>query len=168
MTTAIARRRPGITARLRRQKAARLKRDERANKETVRERDGTCRFPLCPCTRFNLFLEVSHKNHKGMGGDPTGERSAPELMVYICNWRHKEDRFSIDKRGLRWEPLTDAGAAGPIAWWIDLGRFPYATFTPGTWVELAREVRPRVLAPLSPQQIELIEYLTSALKERFR
>jgi|SRR5687767_7876726 len=167
MTISAIAKRPGITARLRRQKAGRLKREEIANKQEVRDRDVECRFPLCPCRRFNLFLEVSHKEHKGIGGDPSGARSTPALMVLVCNWRHKEDRFSIDKHGIRWAGLTDAGANGPIAWSIDLGKFAPATFPAGTWIEIAREVRPRVLAPLSVQQIEMLEHLGIALKRRF-
>lgn len=102
-----------------------------------------------------------------MGGDPTGERSDPSRMLLLCNWRHKEDRFSIDKRGIRWEPMTDAGANGPVAWFVDVGRLS-GSIAAGEWVEVAREVRPGVLAGLSNQQLEILGLLESALIRRFR
>lgn len=127
----------GPTARRRRAKAGRLKREENANKQQVRDRDRVCRFPLCPCKNFDLFLEVSHSEHKGMGGDPTGERSAPELMVLICNWRHRLSRYSIDRKTLRWRPLTAAGANGLIVW---EARIPWLFGE--DWREIARELGP--------------------------
>jgi hypothetical protein len=124
----------GLTpSRLRRRRSGRLARQERANKARARRRDRRCRFPLCPCAGYGLALEVSHLVHKGMGGDPTGERSQPEGMVLLCHWRHKESRWSIDKGTLRWRPLTDRGADGLIAWDIK---------AMGHWLELAKEVPP--------------------------
>lgn len=150
------------TKQLRARKSGRLKRAENKNKERVREREGhRCRFPLCPCDRRGLFLEVSHKVHKGMGGDPTGELSVPELMVLVCNWRHKEGSISIDRETLKWEPLTDAGANGPIAWFLkgdglDADR----------WYELARELEPGKLAPMFRWQAERLRRLSLELLER--
>lgn len=130
------------------------------NKDEVRDRDRVCRFPLCPCHRFGLFLEVSHREHKGMGGDPTGERSAPELMVLVCNWRHKESRYSIDKKTVRWVPLTDAGAKGPIAWEI------WAPWLFGhKWTEFARE---SAIGHCEITLYSLIDILNSEIAERFK
>lgn len=156
------------TAMLRRRKAGRLKRQENTHKQIVRDRDVLCRFPLCPCQRFNLFCEVSHHFHKGIGGDPTGERSTPALMLLICNWRHKEARISIDKKSLRWEPVTFAGADGPIAWSVDLGVFSRGTFPVGTWVEVAREMHRGQLGPATAQAREILNILGKELEARFR
>lgn len=156
------------TAARRRRKGARLKRAENANKAEVRVRDVVCRFPLCACRLFNLFLEVSHQEHKGMGGDPSGERSKPWIMVLVCNWRHKESKLSIDKKGLRVVALTPAGTDGPIAWEIDLGKFSHGTFANGTWVELARELEPGVLAPIAEPARNILESLAAEIKTRFR
>lgn len=154
---------------LRRRKGDRLKRQERANKEEVREREGhRCRFPLCTCHRFNLFLEVSHREHKGMGSDPTGERSVPALMLLICNVRHKESPLSIDKKTIRWEPLTAAGANGPIAWFLDIGAFSGGTIARGTWAELARESAPGRLEPLSENNRAILERLGEQIAKKFR
>jgi len=146
----------GPTARRRASKAGRLKRVENKNKEKVRLRDRTCRFPLCPCQRWNLFLEVSHAEHKGMGGDPTGERSTPDRMIYVCNWRHKESHISIDKKAIRWVPLTAAGSNGPVEWQAkgDDG---------GEWITLARESEPGRLLPIDPWQRALLHAMATEL-----
>jgi hypothetical protein len=142
---------PRVTvSRLRARKAGRLKRLENKHKQQVRDRDKTCRFPLCGCRARGLFLEVSHKIHKGMGGDPTGERSVPELMVYLCNWRHKEGTFAIDRETLRWLALTSKGAAGPIAWEMRIG---------SAWIALAREVSIGVWEPFSRDQKRILDGL---------
>ena len=153
----------GITAQRRKAKHRRLARNEREHKAEARARDGgpgfaltgRCRFPICGCARFNYagpgtpaFVEVSHLRHKGMGGDPTGERSQPELMICLCAWRHKESRFSVDKKNLRWVPLTDAGANGPVTWEM---------FRPcWGWAELARESAVQVLDRFAPGGEELL------------
>lgn len=104
---------------------------ERAEKQKVRERDRRCRFPLCRCHLRRTFCEVSHRFHKGSGGDPTGERSKAELMILLCPARHRTSAWSVDQKTLRWTPLTDAGSDGPVAWAF--------RDKDGSWVEVARE-----------------------------
>lgn len=156
----------GPTAKRREAKHRRLAAQERVNKAAVRRRDGPtaptvgrCRFPLCGCHGMAVFegspafVEVSHGEHKGMGGDPTGERSRPELMLCVCAWRHKSGRYAIDKGTLRWVPLTEAGANGPVAWEMRL---------PGTglqWWELARESAVQQLAPVDPRALPVLHDL---------
>jgi len=167
------RRAPGPTARRRAAKGRRLKTAEGANKARVRARDGSqtplqgrCRFPLCGCHMLGLFVEVSHQRHKGMGGDPTGERSLPAGMICLCNWRHKEAPVSIDRGRLRWVPLTDQGANGPVAWEMraiyteSLMAF-LADYLPHIppgelWFTLARESAVQVLEPLDAQSRTLL------------
>lgn len=154
--------------RKRSRKAAAVERDHKAD---ARERDGNCRFPLCGCTRQGLALHVSHAEHKGMGGNPAGDRSLPELLVYLCRVRHREGRISIDRGTLRWVPLTDKGANGPIAWELDgealhpFGSFAHmpGVFLPHGWIEIARERAPGELAPLRDWQRRVLENL-SAMK----
>jgi hypothetical protein len=136
-----------------------LKRDENANKEKVRVRDRTCRFPFCICKQWNLFLEVSHREHKGMGGDPSGERSLPELMILVCNWRHKESPISIDKKQIRAVPLTAAGTNGPVAWEVKDGFYH--------WRELAREVEPGRIGELSAWARDYLDDLAREMLARF-
>lgn len=158
----------GITARLRQRKAGRLKRAENANKQFVRDRENhKCRFPLCSCGRIRLRLEVSHQEHKGMGGDPTGERSVPALMVNICFPRHKDAKISLDKKTLRWVELTDAGANGPIAWEVNVGRLSAGTLA-DQWIELAREARPGVLEPMTDRGRGILERLAAELAQTYQ
>jgi hypothetical protein len=146
----------------------RLTRDtkEDAEKTKVRKRDKRCRFPICGCGKMKLTLgpaanrEVSHSRHKGMGGDPSGERSKAALMVLLCLGRHRQLTFSIDRGTARWRPLTTAGANGPIAWEIDMYVY-LKIFKPrgARWVEVARESAPGVLEPLTPDHAKILTQL---------
>lgn len=150
---------PGPTALARKQRAAKLARDERANKIRVRERDRHCRFPLCGCIEnygARFLATVSHDVHKGMGGDPTGERSKPEVMLLLCKWRHQDAPVSRHKGTLRTIYLSDEKADGPLAFEVLLSAvYPGSS---GGWFEVAREhyveggsgaLR---LEPLTPEQ----------------
>lgn len=139
----------------RRRKTAPLRTAERKNKNKVRQRDVRCRFPLCKCHAFGLALHVAHLSHKGMGGDPTGERSQPELMILLCIRRHRESAISIDKGTLECQPLTAAGTAGPVSWWLKL--------RDGEWWELAREWKPHAIERLNVGQRGLVETLRDEL-----
>jgi hypothetical protein len=138
-----------------------LKATEDKSKAEVRRRDKRCRFAQCGCRRFGLRLEVSHAVHKGSGGNPKGERSAPELMVYVCSARHRENRMAIDRGTVRWRPLTAEGANGPIAWEIDVEAMqPFGSvFVPQGWIEVAQETAVGVLAPLTAWQRKTLNTL---------
>lgn len=103
-----------------------------------------------------------------MGGDPTGERSAPEKMILVCNVRHKESKFAIDKETIRWDGLTPAGSNGPVSWSIDIGVFSAGMLAAGTWVEIAREESPGRLMPLTGYQLELVMHLGEQLAQKFQ
>lgn len=145
---------------------------EDAKKAEVRLRDRYCRFPLCGCKRFQLALrEVSHSKHKGMGGNPAEDRSDPDSMVLLCDARHKANKFSVDRKTLRWKPLTKDGSDGPIAWEIDarelrsIQRTPALIFLaiaqlpPTRWFELARETQPHLYEPTSSEQSAILAWL---------
>ncbi len=137
-------------------------RDEDTEKAKVRKRDKRCRFPLCGCQRFKLRIEVSHSRHKGMGGNPAGDRSDASLMLLLCSARHKENRIAIDHGTLKWIPQTNAGANGPIAWLVDLqalGRHPNHTTKAWPWALVAREASVGVFEAWSPFQREILEQL---------
>lgn len=137
---------------------------ERDNKKEVRRRDQyRCRFPLCGCKKLGLKLdarlEVSHDRHKGMGGDPSGERSIPKVMILLCLHRHQDGIFSRHKGTLRARPLNyAAGNDGPVVWELNLDTLSYYTelLSPAVkraanaqtgWVEIAREKRVQQLEP---------------------
>lgn len=138
---------------------------EEKNKKEVRRRDnqkrGGCSFPLCGCKRFGLAKHVCHLEHKGMGGDPRGERSLPMFMIQQCIARHREHAFSLDKGTVQCRPRTRSGTNGPVEWWLDvemLRHFGLVSFRAEWWM-VARESAVGVLEPLSNTQREVLEAL---------
>lgn len=105
-----------------------LKRVARKSKEDaimkkVRTRDRYCRFPLCGCKKFQLPLHVSHQRHRGMGGNPAGDRTTTASMVLVCSARHRDNVYSIDRGTIRWRQVFKyRGADGPILWEVEIER----------------------------------------------
>lgn len=95
----------------------------------VRARDKTCRFPQCPCRKLNLRTEVAHSSHRGMGGNPAGDRTTTAGLVLLCLDRH-QGRTSLHSGDIQWTSVTSAGADGPIEWHM---------LYEGRWVRLATE-----------------------------
>lgn len=112
---------------------------EEREKKKVRLRDKGCRFPLCGCKKLGRRLEVSHYIHKGMGGNPSGDRSLEPLMVQLCVDRHQFSAVSMHRGTLRPVFLTDDQFNGPIAWEVNVGAFLAAA---DTFEEVARESSP--------------------------
>lgn len=138
---------------------------ESSEKAKVRRRDRGCRFPYCSCKKKRVRLEVSHSEHKGSGGNPDGSRSAADLMVQLCEVRHKGSPVSIDRGAIRWHPLTPAGSDGPIGWQVDMNLVAYLRGHNPTrpseprWVLIAEELAPgRVVQP-SPYQWDVLMWL---------
>lgn len=126
--------------------------DERVEKAKVRQRDRYCRFPLCGCQKLGLALEVSHSRHKGAGGDPTGQRSQADWMVYLCCGRHRTNKFAVDQGTLRWCALSPEGADGAILWQAHVMSFSSHVPAVMGWVTLATETAPHVFEPFTPEQ----------------
>jgi len=132
--------------------------EERRIMQRVRRRDGyRCRMPLCGCHRFGVKVEVSHARHRGMGGNPAGDRTTSAGLVTVCRARHRELSISIDRGTLRWRPLTSRGADGPIAWDVDMGGFRHRLVT--EWFEVAREREVQTLEPLTNLQLDILQAL---------
>lgn len=159
-----------------RARTTRLQREERANKAEARIRDKfRCRFPLCGCLNWldaplKRVLTVSHDSHKGMGGDPTGERSLPEVLISMCKWRHQDGTISRHAGNLRNVYLTPDKNNGPIAWELNIialqgiavswfGPSPGPLVGESPWIEVARERDVQVLEPLQPWQRAVLEKL---------
>jgi hypothetical protein len=138
---------------------------ERGAKTAVRRRDRRCRFPFCGCQRLGLRLEVAHADHKGMGGNPEGDRSTPDRMILLCTHRHQDGAVSLHKGTLWAKPLTPAGYDGPVAWYVDAdtlfaGMYRYVAKA-ARWAEVGRERAVGVLEEglLTPQQRRILEKL---------
>jgi len=157
------------TARKKAKQAVRRERvaSEDANKRAAKKRDGyACRFPWCGCKSLGLALsarlESSHDRHKGSGGDPSGQRSAQELLITLCKHRHQDGIISRHKGTLRARYLTPKKNNGPIAWEVDINRMrPNFESRPARWIEVARETAIRQWAPFTLAQQEILEKLAS-------
>jgi hypothetical protein len=116
---------------------------EDEQKDMVRKRDGKrCRWPFCRHRR--VALHVAHLVAKGMGGDPTGERSMADKMIQLCEPHHLWDPQEghpdgcLEHHQLAIEPLTDRGTDGPCVF----KRVRIVTTATGMeelWFEVARE-----------------------------
>jgi hypothetical protein len=60
-----------------REMQAALKRDERK-----------CRVPRCEYTPRKLPIDPCHLQHRGMGGDPSGERTTRATVISLCRVHH--------------------------------------------------------------------------------
>lgn len=104
-----------------RERAARRRkniRTEQGAKAVVRARDVRCRFPLCRCHERGLALEVAHFRHKSMGGNPTMDRTTPDIMILVCSLRHQHGLWSMHRRTIFPWALTPDGFDGPVAWFV--------------------------------------------------
>lgn len=159
----------GPIARERARRHRKLAAEERIHKAIARERDGNrCRFPLCGCNDSKIFgmkaaLTVSHCEHKGMGGDPTGKRSLPAGLLSLCRWRHQDAPISIHSGMLRVVFLDpEQGCNGPLAFEVNFkakAGWDADYDGPDEWIQVARELQPCILAPMTLQQQMHLRYL---------
>lgn len=131
---------PSRTARMKlakETKAAVIK-TEAANKRTAKARDKhRCRFPLCRCSKIGYRLESAHGFHKGMGGDPAGNRSEVDNLITFCIHRHQFGSISLHKGTLRVVPLTARGFSGACEFVVDVSAMTGAV--EATWMAVGRE-----------------------------
>lgn len=155
---------PPVSAKVRRRRKHQDRQSvEQDQMQAVRRRDKYCRFPLCGCGKFRLQLEVSHREHRGMGGDLTGERSHPDLLLLLCSARHRENIVAIDRGSLRWLEIGRDAADDPlIAWEVDRHAIePHylARSDEPVWMELARETALHVFEPFTHEQLAILRTL---------
>jgi hypothetical protein len=119
--------------------------------------------------------EVAHMKHRGMGGNPTADRSLPELMILVCNWRHKVARFSLDQKTIRCLPLTERGMRGPVQWqglvecivpsiiktteWLTSSAEATQDANSDWWMVLARETVPHEFQPFTEAQMTVLGFI---------
>jgi len=112
---------------------AALKAEEDAVIADAKRLDGfRCRWPEQHKCRGGL--EGAHVFlHRGMGGNPAGDRTTVEAILTVCAWIHRRGPESIDGKQLKVEAETAQGTRGPCA---------YYRSTPDGWHMVARERAP--------------------------
>lgn len=93
-----------------------------------------CRWPEVHKCRGGL--EGAHVfQHRGMGGNPEGDRTTVETILTVCAWVHRRGPETIDGKDLKVEAETNQGTRGPCSFWRSHG---------DRWHLVAREVMPFV------------------------
>lgn len=100
--------------------AARQRRHERVAaeqaimREAVRLDGKKCRNPRCQTRSKRIPVDPCHLRHRGMGGNPTGDRTTIETVIALCRVCHG----LYDSTVLDIEPLTPRGLRGACAWYL--------------------------------------------------
>ncbi len=84
--------------------------------ESVRLQGGVCRWPGCDCRRRGLRIDPAHQRdrHRGIGGNPAGDRTTLDTIMAFCRERHRQyDASQID-----YEARTDKGTLGPCDFFV--------------------------------------------------
>jgi hypothetical protein len=114
---------PTRALRLRGERLRKLERKtrERSGMDEARIRDGNrCQFPLCTCAIWPSPVEIAHLKHRGMGGNPAGDRSTADRLIALCRRRHQDSRLSLHHGTIEAVPLSAAGMNGPKLWRVNL------------------------------------------------
>lgn len=75
-----------------------------------------CRWPEAHKCRGGL--EGAHVfQHRGIGGNPAGDRTTVETILPVCAWIHRRGPETIDGKDLKVEAETERGTRGPCSFW---------------------------------------------------
>lgn len=85
---------------------------EQREMQAALKRDGrVCRWPACEYRTKDLPIDPCHVfQHRGMGGDPSGDRTRQDLIMAACRMHHG----LIDNGTCEVHALTDKGTDGPV------------------------------------------------------
>lgn len=78
----------GTALRAKRKRKAKSKATEREIMNQARARDGGCRYP--GCRYLSVPIEVEHERHRGMGGNPNGDRTTQQTVISLCRNHHRQ------------------------------------------------------------------------------
>jgi hypothetical protein len=103
---------PGTFRRERRARKRSLTANEKAiMAEAVALDGGRCRYPRCP--HRSLVVVACHVIHRGMGGNPQGDRTRVDLLISFCVIHHR----LYDEGKLDFDQKTAAGTRGPCVFY---------------------------------------------------
>lgn len=148
---------PSRTARKKAEKKKKTDRKtkERQSMDVARKADRGCRFPLCGCKKLGLRVEVAHLRHRGMGGNPKGDRTQPDNVISLCTHRHQHGPVSLHKGTLRVEPLTTEGTRGRVMFLVDAETLGVSPNYGDRWYIVAIEESPGRCRPDWTQETNL-------------
>ncbi len=107
----------------RRAKSRQRKRSESDIMQDALKRDGhRCRMPRWdePCLSWHTgeTVDPCHMTHRGMGGNPKGDRTTRQTVITLCRTHHR----LYDAGQLEIEPLSDKLADGYCRFKIGITR----------------------------------------------
>lgn len=97
-----------------------VKTEQKIMREAKRRDGNVCRFPMC--RHKSLPIDPAHIIHRGMGGNPKGDRTKTALIVSLCRIHHGQ----FDACLINVQPQDPTlGANGPMDFFIrsESGRF---------------------------------------------
>lgn len=81
--------------------------------EAVRLDEHRCRVPRCPFMSRKPKIDPCHVQHRGMGGDPTGERTTVDSIIALCRPHHGQ----YDTGLLDFQPVDGQGGTRVAQHW---------------------------------------------------
>lgn len=81
-----------------RKKTAETKAHEQKQMQAALVRDERkCRVPRCEFASKKLPIDACHLRHRGIGGNPSGDRTTRETIIALCRTHHgRYDRAEMD------------------------------------------------------------------------
>lgn len=108
----------------RQRRAERTAHEQREMQAALRRDERKCRVPRCEYATKKLRIEPAHMVHRGMGGDPSGERTTRATVISLCLVHHGQyDHGEIDI-----VPLTEQEFDGPCDWYVRNEWFEWELF----------------------------------------
>ena len=112
----------GMSLVKRRQTRASAAKAEQKSMQAALARDGKqCRLPGCAYKKLKVTVDPCHMVHRGMGGNPKGDRTTRAMVIALCRVHHG----IYDAGDIRIEPLTAQDFDGPCEFYMrgDNGKF---------------------------------------------
>jgi hypothetical protein len=97
----------------RRQRRREVTTHEDKEMRAAKRRDKVCRYPLCEYRTQKLSLHACHLKHRGMGGNPKGDRTTRDTLITLCARHHG----LFDAGQLDIQVMTDRGTDGPCGFY---------------------------------------------------
>jgi hypothetical protein len=72
----------------RERRAARVQSEQRAMRAAKTRDKHRCRVPRCEFARKDMPIDACHLTHRGMGGNPSGDRTTRDQVVSLCRIHH--------------------------------------------------------------------------------